>query len=285
MALANPELLGRGRLARLLESAGVGEIHIARPSQIEATLARVVQSGPDIVIAGGGDGTVSSAARFLSGTPMSLGILPIGTLNHFAREVGIPEFTDESVQSLTRSRVTEVDVGEVNGRVFINNSSIGIYPEAVLMRNELSARLGFSKYAAMAFALLKLFMHHRLVDVTIEAHEVRAPVATPFLFVGNNRYEPKVLAFSERPSLSQGILSIRYAHKATRLELLRIAIHALAAKEDSPGLETLRATELQVRSRRSSLLVALDGEVHRMRTPLCYRSLHRSLRVQVPAGR
>src|SRR5205085_3689399 len=103
---------------------------------------------------GGGDGTQSAIASRLAGTQLVHGVLPLGTLNHFAKDLGIPLQLDEAVRTLAEGRVLEVDVGEVNGRVFINNSSLGLYPEIVRERELQQMRLGKSKWRALASASL-----------------------------------------------------------------------------------------------------------------------------------
>src|SRR4029079_14151203 len=115
----------------------------------------IAERGDELLVVGGGDGTISAAASALVGTDTRLGILPLGTLNHFARDLGIPTDLDEAAQLIARGHVRRVDVGEMNGRIFINNSAIGLYPLMVVDRDLQRRRLGRSKRVAMLVASLR----------------------------------------------------------------------------------------------------------------------------------
>src|SRR5437764_4126415 len=122
--------------------------------QMFEAVDRARDSGVEMVVAGGGDGTQSAVASRLVGTPLVQGVLPMGTLNHFAKDLGIPLKIEDAIRALASGRVREVDVGEVNGRVFINNSSLGLYPEIVRERELQQLHLGKSKWRALASATL-----------------------------------------------------------------------------------------------------------------------------------
>ena len=110
-------------------------------------LQRVKRNEVDVIVAGGGDGTIHTIAAVLAGTGVPLGILPLGTLNHFAKDLGIPMELHDAVDVVAAARGVNVDVGEVNGIVFINNSSIGVYPYMVLDRERLRRRRRLQKWA------------------------------------------------------------------------------------------------------------------------------------------
>src|SRR5205085_4347134 len=124
----------------------------------------------------------------LGGTDTLLGVLPLGTLNHFARDLGIPTDLTEAVQLIASRKEQRVDIAEMNGRVFINNSAIGLYPLMVMDRDLQRKRLGRSKRLAMIVASarsLARFHHERL---TLTINDEKELVDTPLLFVGNNDY-------------------------------------------------------------------------------------------------
>ena len=121
--------------------------------------ARTATAGAAAVIAAGGDGTVSAVAAGLVGSPTLLGVLPLGTLNHFAKDLHIPLELEAAVSVIAAGRVARIDAGQVNDRVFINNSSIGIYPSVVEIREELR-RAGHAKWPAMAIATVRVLRHH-----------------------------------------------------------------------------------------------------------------------------
>jgi diacylglycerol kinase family enzyme len=145
------------------------EIKTARARRLAEVARGFVSSGMDCIVAAGGDGTMSSIAAVLAGTRIPMGVLPIGTLNHFARDLGILFDVEQAVRIITKGEPQGVDVGEVNGRIFINNSSIGLYPAAVRLREKYLDRLGGNKWIAMALALLTVFRRFPLFTVKLEA--------------------------------------------------------------------------------------------------------------------
>ena len=147
----------------------------------------------DTVVFGGGDGTVSTGAAALAGGPKALGVLPLGTFNHFARDLGIPLELEDAVRTIAVGHVREVDVGEVNGRPFVNNSSIGLYPEMVRVRDELRRHHGMRKGTAMLGAAREVLRDPPFLRVDLRVLDDVARVRTPFVFVGNNRYEMDAL--------------------------------------------------------------------------------------------
>src|SRR5438132_11799820 len=117
-------------------AAGVeADVRMTESADIyEALKEAAAAPGLDAVVAGGGDGTLSCAAGHLAGTGRAFGILPLGTLNHLARDAGIPADIEEAARVIAAGHVREIDVAEVNGRVFVNNSSVGLYPDMVMLR-------------------------------------------------------------------------------------------------------------------------------------------------------
>ena len=105
-----------------------------------------------VIVAGGGDGTINQVASRLLDSEVSLGVLPMGTLNHFAKDMGIPLELDQAIAVIATSRARLIDVGEVNGRLFLNNSSIGLYPDVVHEREHQQQRLGRGKWLAFGSA-------------------------------------------------------------------------------------------------------------------------------------
>ena len=242
-----------------------------------------VDQGEDLLIVGGGDGSVSAAAGILAGTKTRLGILPLGTLNHFARDLGIPLDLAEAAKLIGQGKARPIDVAEVNGRVFVNNSAIGLYPLMVIDRDLQQKRLGRSKRLAMLVAsarTLARFNHYRL---TLTANDEKARIDTPLLFVGNNDYRIDLRAPGRRDSLEDGRLSVFVMRKKTRRGLIAATLRALlgrARHDDMVRLEDVQ--RLQVASRRSHLIISVDGEVETMTGPLDYRVRNGALKVIVP---
>jgi diacylglycerol kinase family enzyme len=214
---------------------------------------------------------------------MPMGVLPLGTLNHFAKDLGLPLDLGEAVKTIANRRTVKVDVGEVNGRTFLNNSSIGIYPDIVMEREALRRR-GFRKWTAFAVATAKILRHYRGLVLKITAGGPAETARTPFLLVGNNEYQIDGIHLGDRSRLNGGRLSAYHAPRVHARELPRLLALALAGRaRENHILESFLARELRVETPgRRSLRVALDGEIVRMTAPLHYRIRPLALRVIVP---
>jgi len=254
-------------------------------SELLSAARHAMKEGASMVVAAGGDGTVSAVASQLAGTDTVLGVLPMGTLNHFAKDIGMPLELDAALDVLARGRIAHVDVGEVNGRVFINNSSIGIYPDIVLDRERQRRRLGRSKWPALAVASLNVLRRHPSVAIQLEVEGEKQPARrSPFVFIGNNRYEIAGFEIGNRKSLEDGKLSLYMAHHGGRFGLLALALQALfGTLRQADDFEMHEATELAIKSARRAIRVSADGEVMLMQPPLQYRIRAGALRVMVPA--
>jgi diacylglycerol kinase family enzyme len=235
-------------------------------------------------VAGGGDGTLSCAAGHLAGGARPLGILPLGTLNHLARDAGIPAKLEEAVAVIAAGHIRAIDVAEVNGRVFVNNSSVGLYPDMVRLREVEQERLGRSKRLAMLSASLTTLRHFRRHRLRISAEGLEAPVRTPMLFVGNNRYQVNLLALGQREALDEGELCLYAIRASSRAHLLWAGIRGIFGKLDQQrDFITSYVGEAEVSSDRDSLIVSADGETVQLETPLRYRIRPKALKLIVPA--
>jgi diacylglycerol kinase family enzyme len=249
----------------------------------ERALAEAKDGTIDAVVVGGGDGSIRTVAAVLTDTDIPLGILPLGTLNHFAKDLGIPNELDGAIAIISEGLKRRVDVAEVNGQVFINNSSIGIYPYVVLDRERRRRRAGQSKWTAMALAAWRAFRHLPVRRLAIDAESLTQPCRTPCLFVGNNAYEVHPPLLARRARLDQGQLCLYVAKSQTRAALLWLAVRtALGLHDHARDLQTIHTRTAEIRSRASRLLVAADGEVEVLRPPLRYRVKPGALTVFAP---
>jgi YegS/Rv2252/BmrU family lipid kinase len=243
----------------------------------------VAERGDELLVVGGGDGTISAAASALVGTKTLLGILPLGTLNHFARDLGVPNDLAEAAKLIASKKSGQVDVAEMNDRIFINNSAIGLYPLMVLDRDLQRRKLGRSKRLAMivaSFRTLARFGHQRL---TLTVNDEKARVDTPLLFVGNNDYRLDLGAPGKRESVEDGVLSVFVMRKKTRRGFIAASLRALFNREKPDDMVRLEHVErLRVTSKKSVLTVSLDGEVVGAETPLTYNIRKKALRVIAP---
>lgn len=276
--LAPDELAGDWREA-LRRTLGPGPVSVVEGPAVAEEIEKLAAGGIDRVVVGGGDGTVGAAAEVAERLGLVLGILPLGTRNHFARDLGIPGKPAAALDWLAGASVRNVDVGEVNGRVFINNVSVGLYPHLVRERDKVAPGGGWGKTAATPVALARAVIGLRPMHLRLDTGGKTTHRLTPFLLVGNNVYSD-IRSNARRQSLAGGLLWVCTAAATGRVALGRIAWRAW--RENLTGVEDLRTEnvrELTVWFRRRRQLVAIDGELCRLETPLRFRIRAGALRV------
>lgn len=272
-------------LEALFGARGVdASVRLARSGEEIIELARrAVKERREPVVAGGGDGTINAVAAQLVGTESTLGVLPLGTLNHFAKDLKIPLDMEGAAQTILDGRAVQVDVGEVNDRIFLNNSSLGLYPSIVHRREQQQHRLGRGKWPAFIWAALSVLKRYPFLSIRLHVDERELARRTPFVFIGNNEYVMESFDIGARSCLDAGQLSLYIAHRTGRMGLLRLAWRALfGGLRDEEDFDALCTRELWIETRRRRLRVATDGEVTVMQTPLHYRVRPRALKVIVP---
>jgi diacylglycerol kinase family enzyme len=261
------------------------KIFAVEGSLFRDTAKSLAESGYDVVVAAGGDGTVSAVASGLAHSKTPLGVLPVGTLNHFAKDIGVPLDLPLAVELIVTGTAHAIDIAEVNGNYFINNSSIGLYPKIVKERDKQQEQLQRSKWPAMMSAALMLFQKYPLIGVrlTKEVQDMvlTEVVRTPFVFIGNNRYEMDLLTLGTRKSIQSGKLSLYMVRNGNRWSLLKVFIHILRGrlskkrKFQTEDFEYRLLDELTIETKRPIVDVATDGEAFHLKPPLKYR-LHPS---------
>jgi diacylglycerol kinase family enzyme len=251
--------------------------------QLRSDIERATAAGVQVVAAGGGDGTQAAVASALVGSGTLHGVLPLGTLNHFAKDLGIPLKIEDAVRTIAAGQVQRVDVGEVNGRVFINNSSLGLYPEIVRERELQRMRLGKSKWRALASATLHATQRTRGLAVRVESETEDQVRRTPFVFIGNNRYTMEGFGIGARESLQGGELALYMGRRRGRLALVQLALRALFKRLDqAEDFEVVTGEAFVISTRKRRIRVATDGELQILDTPLHYRIRRGALQVLVP---
>ena len=259
-------------------------VHLTTSGHEVELLAKRAAEDADIVVAGGGDGTISTVARAVAAAGKTLGVLPLGTLNNFSKDLGIPQTLADAARTIAEGEVRTIDLAEVNGRIFINNSSIGLYPRIVLRRVE-QQRLGRGKWNAAFWAALQMFRLSPFLKVRIELDGRSFLRKTPFVFVGNNEYEMDLYNIGRRVALDEGELSIYFLHRGGRWGVTLLLFHTLFGRlRQWKDFEEVNTNSVTIQTRRRKLHVALDGEVITMATPLQYRILPKALKVIVPAA-
>lgn len=244
-----------------------------------------IEEGFDTIVAVGGDGTINAVASAAVGKPnIKFGVIPRGTLNHFAGAVGIPPNLEMAVNTIVAGHAKAVDVGQVNGQIFVNNSSLGLYPSIVKMREGLQKK-GASKWPAALWSSLKIFFRfHRISLNLVAANGLVTTQKTPMLFVGNNAYDTSIPKLGSRSSLESGKIWIMLPTSPSRMGLLSSFLKIIFGRETAKDAITLETTELTVTSNRGMEKVAVDGEVIRLQSPFKYKIMPRSLSVIVPAS-
>ena len=230
---------GQEAIERIAAELGRGvRVVVCGGGEDLGALARQARETGGLVAVGGGDGTVSAVAAALVDGSVPLGVLPMGTLNHFAKDLGIPLDLEGAVRTLFTGTEARVDVGEVNGRVFLNNSSVGLYPQIVRER-EREQQHGRSKWVAFAHATARVLRRGVTLHVEVQADRGGPHLLdTPFLFVGNNPYKITGLEIGKRARLDCGTLWLCAAPRANRLKLVVLALGALFGRPSPADLDS-----------------------------------------------
>jgi diacylglycerol kinase family enzyme len=245
-----------------------------------AALARDAAKTSDVVVAAGGDGTVSAIAGVLAGTATPLGVLPAGSLNHFARDMKLPDEIGRAAARIVAGNTWQDDAGEVNGHVFVNNSSIGVYPNAVAIREQLR-RAGRGKWVAFAIAMWRVLRTYRGVRVLLTTNGRQLSARTPFVFVGNNEYVIEGLQIGAREHLTSGRLFVYLAPRISTRKLPLLLVRALFGHvTETHAFEIIPTGDLKIETVSSKhMTLSLDGETTELRMPLHYRARPGALRV------
>ena len=273
-------------------SADGAEVTVRRMNKGEDIIGltkQLVREGSTVLVAAGGDGTVNAVASGLVNTSAALGVIPAGTLNHFARDLSVPLDLEGAALTVREGREIVVDVGCVNDRIFINNSVLGLFPVYRSARQALE-RHGLSKsrvgqFLSFSLALLRVIWRfpHVTLQFTTQAGEKRT-VKTPFVLVGNNEHELEKWNIGHRETLSEGRLWIYVMRRCSRWAAVKYLVQFLFKRFSlRNAFDVFRAREIRVAGKSKTIRVGVDGEVVRMNTPLIYRSLPGSLRVIAPA--
>ena len=274
----------REDLARIFNEHQMAiDMSLAQSGAELTELARDAARGPyKTIVAAGGDGTINSVASMIVGSDKVLGVLPLGTLNHFARDLKIPFDVEAAANTIIAGHTTEVDVAEVNNRIFLNNSSLGLYP-IIVREREKRERLGSGRWPAFAWATIQALRRYPFLDVRLRVDDEYLARTTPFVFVGNNEYAMESFNIGLRERLDKGLLSIYITHRTSRLKLVSLALRAIFGRlRNDKDFLAIRSNEVKIETRHKRLRVAVDGEITVLEPPLHYRVHERALRVIVP---
>lgn len=236
----------------------------------------------DVLVAAGGDGTASTVAAAAAAAGRTFGLVPSGTFNHFARDTGIPSTLDEAVAVLAAGRTRLLDIGDVNGHIFINNASLGAYPRMVWERNRARAA-GLPRWAAGAVAVTRTWLGLRSMAVRVTVDGTPYVRRTPFIFVGNSEYEVAGTDLGKRPSMTDGTLSLYMAPRFGRADALLLPARVLLKTlEKHERFEAFSAAAISIETARTKVSVGLDGEVRMIEAPLQFHVRRNALRAILP---
>jgi diacylglycerol kinase family enzyme len=259
---------------------------VRHPRDLPEAIARATTGDAEIVVAGGGDGTIAAVASAVVDSEKQLGVLPLGTFNYFAQRIGVPLDLDGALDVIGTAAATKVlSVGEVNGRIFLNNSSIGLYPAMLKQRETTYDRVGRSQAVAYMSVALVLLQPPGLMNLEMTADGEKLQRRTPLLFIGANPDQMATFGIDAHQCLDNGRLALYITKPLSIGPLWRLAVRGLVSGlRGAEELEMRCAQSLDVTVRRKRVRVALDGEVARLHSPLRYRLRRDALRVVVPAG-
>ena len=261
---------------------GLEVIRLTRAVNVRQTIRERMESGQKLFIAAGGDGTINHVVQPLVHTEAILGVVPVGTYNHFARDLAIPLDWRAALETAVGGATLQVDAGRINDRFFVNNVSMGLYPELVSRREERGR--DYPRWKARMWAAWVTLRKYPHVTVTVETEHHQEVIRTHVFIVSNNSYDLSRIGIdAPRATLSEGRLSVYWLPHLQRLQLMRFAAHYLAGRvTEAPGFRSFRTSRMKMQSSRDHLHLGMDGEVFTMETPLVITTVPQSLLVRVP---
>ena len=268
---------------KVLEAGDAFEVHAVEPSKIAETVRSLAAGGARRILVSGGDGTIATAAAELLGTSTEMALLPGGTLNHFARDLGVSTNAAEALELAVKGVCRGVDIGIVNGKVFLNTSSVGAYVRFVRIREQLERTLGYR--VATALAAFRLLLQLRTIAVEVEVDGKPRIYRTPLVFIGVGERELQLPTLGSRVPDGRRGLHVLVVRSRTRARLLAIALAAVArgvkSVSQTPELDSFLVDKCRITVRRPGL-IAIDGELVRLSKTLEYELRRDALHVVCP---
>jgi diacylglycerol kinase family enzyme len=281
-AFVNPAAGDAEDVDRALRKAGCFDVRDVAPDQLTRAVRTAIEEGATRIAAIGGDGTISAAAAAVARTGVELVVIPAGTFNHFARDNGIPLDLDAACANATSERIRCVDVAWVNGRLFLNTSSVGAYANFVRVRERLEPRVGY--WFGSVLSAARTLVRMQAFKVWFAAEGVQRLYQTPIVFIGVGRRELKLPTLGNRVENGSSGLHVMIVRGRTRARLVALAFEAAAkgtrAISRTPHLDSFLVDRCTIEQRHST--VAVDGEVVSLASPLEYELGQAALKIVVP---
>lgn len=264
------------------EGRGLEVIELSQEIDCPKLIRQKMSQGLRLFVAAGGDGTINTIVQPLINTEAVLAVIPVGTYNHFAKDLGIPLPWREALEIVVNGTVKQVDSARINERFFLNNISMGLYPELVAKR-EAKGR-DYPRWKARIFAAWSTLKKYPHIAATLESENHHEVVKTPVLMISNNSYDLSRMGIeAPRTGLEEGRLSVYWLPHVPRLVLMSFVAHYLAGKvRTAPGFRSFRTARIKMQSPRKRMAVGVDGEVVNFETPLVITTVPKSLLVKVP---
>jgi len=283
-AFINPRAGNAAAALTALRAVGGFDIRPEQPVSLDRAVREAVASGARRVLVAGGDGTIGSAAGVLAGTGVELAILPCGTLNHLAKDLGLPLNLDRAAMVALRGRAAAVDAAVVNERIFLNTSSVGAYVTFVRARERLERRVGY--HIASLIAAARLLVHLPLFSISLTVEGRICEYLTPLVFIGVGERELKLPLLGRRVEGGRTGLHVMVVRRRSGARAVALGLAAAARGVGhvarSPAMDAFLVDRCRVMPRTQRL--AVDGEIVTSTLPLDYRHVPGHLRVVVGDG-
>lgn len=249
-------------------------LYKSNPSKLDSTIKCCIKNH-SVFLIGGGDGTIRSAAQHCANTNTLLGVLPLGTMNHFAKELDLPSNADELVQAIIKKKIVTIDIAQVNGWIFVNNSSIGFYP-TLAKKREYYTKF-YNKWLSYIPSFIQTLQRHKTFEINIKNKKIKLSIKTSFLMISNNLYSYKFPLTAERESFNKSQLGI-YFLKHGKVRFLQIVRYFFNSRHNFEIKKSTLPIEVDIIGQKK-IAISLDGEITLVKTPLIYKSLPNSLKI------
>ncbi len=249
--------------------------------RIDTATQQAIRKGYRIIVAAGGDGTIRAIAAVVAQSDgVVLGVLPMGTFNHFAKDAGIPIDLTAAARIIAHGKTQQIDCASVSGRLFMNSAALGLHPLFVRRRQFYQSRIG--KWLAIPVALVQAFARYRTWPLTLQINNQRTTHQTALVIIGNNDYQVEQLGLLNRQDLAGGLLYVYILNSQTRLQFLHLAFRIFLGRTDNLTYFKAYSADSCTLEINQTVQLTMDGELTALKPPLEFRALPGRLTVLVP---
>lgn len=254
------------------------EVRVVEPKHLTDAIKAVKTEGFDTLVVGAGDGTLSYAASVLAGTDVALGVLPLGTMNLLAHDIGLPRDLPGALEGLRAARPMRIDLGALNGRPFHGVSGVGFFSQMALAREQ--ERHTWGRATGWLIALGKALVRSGRMKLSIEVDGELRELDAYAALVTSNAFDA---AGWHRSRLDGGLLEVHVAEERGALARVKAGADLLVDTwRNNPGIHSMQAKRVTISARRRRTWVATDGEITREDMPLRYEIMPKALTLLMP---